>query len=625
MSIRHLSSHTINKIAAGEVIERPASVVKELTENAIDSGATEIIITTHQGGRNYISIQDNGCGISKEELPICIERHTTSKLKDDNLFDIKSLGFRGEALASIGAVSRLTVTSRNKNNDAWAIDVNGGEVSEIRPARLEKGTHMEVRDLFFSTPARLKFLKTERSENQYITDIVKRLAITNPEISFILKNENKTLLDVKASSAEDAVAERLQQCLYPDFIENAAPVNHQLDGVSIKGYVGLPTYNKGNSQAQFLFVNNRPVKDKLLIGAVRGAYQDYLARNRYPVVVLSINIEAAEVDVNVHPTKAEVRFRDEQSIRRLVFHAIQGALNNASQSASTTVAEEAISRMQINTIPTQNNTHQPLIAEAAQALREANAGEYRSANIPSANTTYGRKSFYQQNQSSFSRNIIPSSVSSPERPQDNGRSENQEPTANDDFALGHARCQLHENYIIAQTNHSIVIVDQHAAHERIVYERMKQAYRKQQYIPTQQLLIPEIIALEPSQVDILLAKSDSLKELGLVVERFGETEVAIRETPAIAGELDIAGLIKDIANDLEESGDALSLQELLENVCGTIACHGSVRSGRRLNIQEMDALLRDMESTPYSGQCNHGRPTYVELSLDAIEKLFGRK
>lgn len=628
MTIRRLSSQMINKIAAGEVIERPASVVKELTENALDAGATDIHITIHQGGRNLISIQDNGCGISKEELPLSIERHATSKLPDDDdLFSIHSLGFRGEALASIAAVARLTITSHHtETDDAWAMDIAAGTVSEIRPARLARGTLMEVKDMFFSTPARLKFLKSERAETQYITDIVKRLAMCHPEASFTLRNESKTLFLAKGNTGDHAFSERIKQCVYPDFIDNAAIVNTEENGVRIRGFAGLPTYNKGNSQAQYFFINHRPVRDKLLIGAVRGAYQDYLARNRYPVVVLSIELPAEDVDVNVHPTKAEVRFKDEQGIRRLLFHSIQSALNSCSQKASTTVAEEALRRSIARALPETANykQHQPLLTPKATELHEAPAASYNSGRT---NYAPGPTSFSPVkepvSQTEFSRSDIGASVR--HQPYEEPAKESQHNPANDDLPLGLARCQLHENYVIAQTKESIVIVDQHAAHERIVYERMKQSYQKKEFIPTQRLLIPEVVELNTSQVDLLVSHKETLLKLGFSIERLGESEVTVRETPAIAKEIDIAELTKSIAHDLEESGDALSLQELIEHICGTIACHGSVRSGRRLNLEEMNALLRDMESTPYSGQCNHGRPTYVELSLDAIEKLFGRK
>ena len=635
MPIHLLSPTTINRIAAGEVIERPASVVKELVENSVDAGSTRIEIIIQNGGRNLVSVADNGSGMNLEDLKMCVERHATSKLTDNAMFDINFLGFRGEALPSIGSVSRLTITTKCEGKDsAWSLAVNGGEKSDPVPASIAKGTKIEVRDLFYATPTRLKFLKTERTETIYIQDIVNRLAMAHPNVEFILKNGDKTILKTSAlqGSFIDTSIKRLKEVLSKDFEENSVFVDINRENASLRGYAGLPTYNRGNSTSQYLFVNGRPVKDKVLLGAVRAAYQDYLARDRYPVVVLYLELNPGEVDVNVHPTKAEVRFHDSSMIRGLIAGGLKNALANAGHRASTTVAKQVVSafssegreisnirsfnkRPEFSSIKNEfsayippdvkeNEPEAPQLSEKPAQAYALPSGRYLPANqekLFEESTKSVRK--YEEEEESKQDEVEPYRA---------------------DYPLGLARCQLHETYIVAQTDDGIVIVDQHAAHERLVYEEMKKSIAKTG-IKTQRLLIPEIIEIDGLAVTNLTARQKELAELGLVLEAFGENAVIVRETPAILGEVDVEGLIKQLAEDLSEFEESLSLKEKLEEVCGTIACHGSVRAGRILNQQEMNVILRNMEATAYSGQCNHGRPTYVKLNLADIEKLFGRR
>lgn len=628
--IKLLSPTTINRIAAGEVIERPASVVKELAENSIDAGATKIDIVLHNGGRNFISISDNGRGMDKDELKIAVERHATSKLSDDDLFDIKFLGFRGEALPSIGSVSRMTITSRkNGENESWAIKITGGEKSEVFPASLSEGTKIEVGDLFFATPARLKFLKTERSEQQYALDIVKRLAMAHPEVSFTVRNETRVLFDTKSIGNDflEQSSRRLADTLGKEFNDNSVFIKTEREYASLMGYAGLPTFNKGNSTSQYLFVNGRPVKDKLLIGAVKGAYQDFLARDRYPAVALFLKVDPREVDVNVHPTKAEVRFRDTNFIRGFILSALRNALNSAGHRASTTVAHNAIDKLRPENIssnissfprPSFNsfkNNYPEIFPEKTESysLNEKKTHDYISPSYYQAKNS----SNAQNNTALFTQEECPPSLRE-------FREEYPHPEQKSDYPLGLARCQLHKNYIVAQTDDSIIIVDQHAAHERLVYEKMKKSL-KESGVKTQKLLIPEIVELEGDSADTLASKKDELKEFGLLLEKFGESSVIVRETPELLGEINIEELVRGLADDIAVFDEGLRLKEALEHVCGTMACHGSVRSGRLLNVHEMNAILREMEETAHSGQCNHGRPTYVELKLSDIEKLFGRR
>ncbi len=597
MALRLLPPVIVNRIAAGEVIERPAAAVKELVENAIDAGARRIEITLRDGGSSLILVVDDGEGMSAEELDLAVERHATSKLPDDDLLRIKTLGFRGEALPSIGAVSRLTITSRKRGSaEASSIAVEGGAKGEVKPASHPPGTRVEVRELFYATPARLKFLKSPRAERDAALDAVERLAMAYPQIAFtVTGDEERTILrlnpaqdllksDLTGPGIAEARKTRLGALLGRDFADNALAIDASREGFKLSGLAGLPTLNRATSKDQYLFVNGRPVRDKLLAGAVRGAYQDFLARDRHPMVVLFLDCPEDQVDVNVHPAKAEVRFRDANLVRGLIVGSLRQALAAAGHRASTTVAEAALNAFQ--------PVHWSPRGGAAPALMPGLAEQAASYQAPLPQAAPSARA-----------------VSAPDAQA---------------YPLGAACAQLHETYIVAQTADGIVIVDQHAAHERLVYERMKREIAANG-VRRQILLLPEVVELDQAAAARLAARAKELAELGLVIEKFGAGAVVVREVPALLGEIDIQGLIRDLADELAELGDVLSLKEQLEDVCGTLACHGSVRAGRRLNQAEMDALLREMEVTPHSGQCNHGRPTYVELRLADIEKLFGRR
>ncbi|MEQ1888596.1 MAG: DNA mismatch repair endonuclease MutL [Alphaproteobacteria bacterium] len=590
MTLRRLPEEIVNRIAAGEVIERPASAVKELVENAIDAGARRIDVAIAGGGRELISVSDDGRGMTCEELVLCIERHATSKLDGDDLFNIATLGFRGEALPSIGSVSRLTITSRGADagDGAWMIAVTGGAISQPVPAAGRRGTLAEVRDLFYATPARLKFLKSEQTEQGAITDMVKRLAMAHPQISFSLTHNGRRTLDlaVEQGDLQDARTARLSAIMGREFGENSIAVNALREGIHLGGRAGLPTFNRGTAQMQYLFVNGRPVRDKMLHGAVRGAYQDFLARDRHPALVLFLTIDPHQVDVNVHPAKAEVRFRDTGLIRGLIVSALRHALAGAGHRASTTISTAALGAMRPGGFgPPRASSGQIAAAMQFQA--------------PDQITGFSEPSVRFEMPDFASQTVT-------------------------DYPLGVARGQLHNTYIIAQTETGIVIVDQHAAHERLVLERMKQ-HLQTGHAPGQMLLLPEVVEMDEAAAAALAGRADELAALGLILEAFGPGAVMVRETPALLGDCDIAGLLRDLADDLHEWGATHSLNEKLEEVCASMACHGSVRAGRSLNAQEMNALLREMETTPHSGQCNHGRPTYVELKLADIEKLFGRR
>ena len=590
MTIRQLSEATVNRIAAGEVVERPASVVKELVENALDAGARRIDVLTDGGGRRLIRVTDDGEGMTRTDLTLAVERHATSKLADDDLVLIRTLGFRGEALPSIGAVARLTLASRTKDGEAHEIFVEGGAVSGPSPASFrghsQQGTRAEVRELFYATPARLKFLKSARSEDLATLDVIKRQAMARPDVAFTLTMDGRRALDLEAGrDLLESRLTRLARIMGRDFHDNAVKVEAVREGVRLSGYAGLPTYNRANAQMQFLFVNGRPVRDKLLIGAVRGAYADFLARDRHPALALFLECDPAFVDVNVHPAKTEVRFRDAGLVRGLIVGALKHTLAEAGHRASTTVAGAALSAFQ-RQAPTFSSAYQP----SSYAVREPGSLFQGAASVISARVEDAPVE------------AAPSSAT----------------------PLGVARAQLHETYVVAQTEDGIVIVDQHAAHERLVYERMKKALADGG-IARQPLLIPEVVELDPAEVSRVVARAAELAELGLVIEAFGPDAVMVREIPAMLGKLDVKGLMRDLADEIAETGNALSLKERLEEVSGTLACHMSVRAGRRLNAEEMNALLREMEATPHSGQCNHGRPTYVELKLSDIERLFGRR
>lgn len=582
MIIRRLPESLVNRIAAGEVIERPAAAVKELMENALDAGATRIEVTLREGGQSSIIITDNGKGMSRDELLLAIERHATSKLPDEDLWNIHSFGFRGEALPSIGSVSRLSVTSRaTGNEDAWRIEVNGGDVVQPRPASMAQGTQVEVRDLFFATPARLKFLKSTRSETEAARDVIERLAMAHPSVDFTFQEDDRRPVRFNIAP-ENTMRERLVEVLGHDFMSNAASIDVQREGIKVTGFVGIPTWHRPTTREQYLFVNNRPVRDKILFSAVRGAYGDVLPSGRHPAVALFIAIPAQEVDVNVHPAKSEVRFRDGQLVRGLIVTAIRKALEHKAQFTTSTLSPQAIGMLRVS----------PQYSSPS-GLSDICAGmssmpQFSDSAPPSARVT---------DSSDVSVTM--------------GR-------------LGAALAQVHATFIISQTKDGLIIIDQHAAHERIVYEKMKQELANNG-IKRQIMLIPEVIDIEETASRRLFAHAEELLKFGLVIESFGGGAVLVRETPAMFGHIDIKSLLRDLAEELAEYEKSTALNEKLEHICATMACHGSVRAGRILNADEMNALLRQMEQTPNSGQCNHGRPTYVELKRVDLEKLFDRR
>jgi DNA mismatch repair protein MutL len=575
MPIRRLAEGTINRIAAGEVIERPASVVKELVENALDAGARTIDIVFRGGGKALIRVSDDGSGMAPADLELAIERHATSKLSDEDLVDIRTLGFRGEALPSIGAVSRLIIVSRARGSEAFEISVEGGRKSDLRPAARNTGTEVSVRDLFFATPARLKFLKSDRAETAEAAEVVRRLALAHPAVGFSFASEERRLIDVPNG---ESIEERIRRLLGVEFQENARSIAAAAEDVKLDGFVGVPTFSRAQSTMQFVYVNGRPVRDKLLAGAIRGAYADLMTAARFPALVLFLSCPPTRVDVNVHPAKAEVRFRDSGLVRSLVVSAIRQALGKGAFGGNTSLAR-------------------------------ATMGSFRPAPAPSF-TTGG----FAERQAAFAMDMpLEARQVSPDVE-----------AATESFPLGAARAQLHDNYIVAQTAEGMVLIDQHAAHERLVYERLKRE-REGQGIATQPLLIPAVIDLDPVQIQNLLSAQDLLAQSGLLLESFGETAVIVREVPAALAEGDIAGLVKDVADELEGQGTTTAVEERINHILATMACHHSVRSGRKLRPEEMNALLREMERTPNSGQCNHGRPTFIELKLADIERLFGRR
>ena len=588
--IRQLDEVAINRIAAGEVVERPASAVKELVENALDAGASRIAIDYTDGGKTLIRITDDGCGMTAADLPLALSRHATSKIDGSDLLNIRSFGFRGEALPSLGSVGRLTLTSRTTTDEAAQITCNGGQITPAKPAALTRGTVVELRDLFHATPARLKFLRTDRAEAQAINEVVKRLAMAEPTVGFTLSEITADgprailRLDPEQGDLFDALHRRLTRILGADFTANAMPIDATRDGLRLTGYAALPTYSRGSSTQQFLFVNGRPVTDRLLYGALRAAYFDVLSRDRHPAAVLNLIVDPESVDVNVHPAKAEVRFREPDAARSLIITAIRTALTGAGHRASTTVASETLKafRPEVHA-PTQSTLATAYTLQAPHGFAEA----------PQARIA-----------EPLAQPVGEASA-----------------TAN---PLGAARAQLHENWIIAQTANGIVIVDQHAAHERLVYERLKSELAAKG-IARQPLLIPEIITLSPADAALLLSATAQLAEAGLIIEPFGGTAIALTETPAILGPVNGEALLRDILDELADSGHTAQTRARIDAVLSRMACHGSVRSGRQMRPEEMNALLREMEATPNSGQCNHGRPTYVELKLHDIERLFGRR
>lgn len=611
MTIKILSNSTINKIAAGEVIERPASVVKELVENSIDAGSTHIDIVLECAGKNLILIKDNGGGMSKEELELAIQRHATSKLDENDLLNINSFGFRGEALPSIGAISKFKITSQKAGNEnAYTLSIIGGNIEPTKISNGNTGTTIEVRDLFFATPARLKFLRTDRTELTAIINCVKKIALAHPAISFTLVHDGKELLRVKKQSdLSDSIKNRISEVIGAEFVENAAEISFTRDNVSIYGYTALPTYNKASADEQYLFINNRPVKDKILNIALKVAYQDYLARDRHPVSVLFLSVNPEQVDVNVHPAKSEVRFHDPNLIRGLVISSIRDALNNSSNRVSTAPAAAAINYIRNN----QNNS----------SFRESYQNQGRFSISSAQKTPYAStpRTDYAAAQASQINHPLVTSTPQSIVEQENF-SEAHDRTL---FPLGAAKAQLHSTYIISQSNDSIIITDQHAAHERIGYEKIKEQIEKNGLIK-QRLLIPEIIELsDESKAEILNENKMNLAKLGLTIEKFGEKSIIVSEIPSIVGDVNVSNLISDLADHFTSLGENIALTELIEHVTETYACHYAIRAGRKLNSHEMNELLRQMENTPFSGQCNHGRQTYIELKLKDIEKLFGRK
>ncbi len=610
MTIRLLPQNLINQIAAGEVVERPASALKELIENAIDAGATKIDVTIIDGGKSYFSVKDDGKGMTPQELELAVERHATSKLPDEDLFNINFLGFRGEALPSIASVAKLKITSRTADSsEAWTISVHGGQKEPVKPAAFGKGTLVEVSNLFYATPARLKFLKAPQTEMGYAKEVINRLAMAYPHISFSLSDGKRTALNYTKT---DTPLVRITQIIGKEFDKNAVPIDTRYDGTKLSGFVGLPTYLRATSTEQYLFVNGRFVKDKVLMGAIRGAFQGLIGHGHegYPVLALFLQVPNTEVDVNVHPAKTEVRFKDSAAVRGLLVGSIRRALTENSARTSTTIGDIALSKSRPSILPKRQHSTEPsyITQQPVQMTQPTMAMEVYSVkkDIPTLNIVQT-----PQPQPIEISNIPAEQSSCPSLQQ------------NDFPLLGFAKAQLHETYIVSQTPDSIIITDQHAAHERLTYEKIMAnvgAHPK-----TQLLLIPEIIDLNQTEVDVLVAWKDELEKMGLVLDAFGYDSIAVREIPAILDKTDIKNLIQDLADTLKEFGDTVVLQDKIKDICARMACHGSIRSGRKLTIEEMNALLRQMEQCGTSGQCIHGRPTYIELKLNDIERLFGRK
>ena len=589
--IRQLNETAINQIAAGEVVERPASAIKELVENAIDAGASRIDVDYADGGKRLIQVTDNGCGIASEDLALAMSRHATSKIDGSDLLNIQSFGFRGEALPSLGAVGKLTLTSRTATGSGAELQVMGGQLSPVRPAAMQPGTRATLRDLFYATPARLKFLRSDRAEAQAIADVVKRLAMAEPAIAFSLRDTvtDRMVFQVQAEQGDmfSALRGRLGQIMGRDFVDNAIAVDAEREGVNLTGFAGLPTYSRGAAVAQYPFVNGRPVRDKLLLGALRGAYADFLSRDRHPAVALFVECDPTLVDVNVHPAKSEVRFREPAMVRGLIVSGLRHALAEAGHRASTTVSSAALGAF------TPEPTGQPRVY---QMDRPRNAPGY--SGLAETATMF--------------------------EPQPSARVEEDAPQVEAQHRpLGAARAQLHENYILSQTEDGLVIVDAHAAHERLVYEKLK-AQMANTGVGAQALLIPEVISLSEGDMALLMEQNATLSQMGLSIEPFGQGAVAVQSVPALLGHVDVQRLVLDIVDELSDGGTQQSLQTQLDAILSRVACHGSVRTGRRMQADEMNALLREMEATPHSGQCNHGRPTYVSLAMSDIEKLFGR-
>ncbi len=580
MSIRRLPPHLINRIAAGEVVERPAAALKELVENAIDAGATQITISLVGGGIDRIEVSDDGCGMSPPEMALALERHATSKLPDEAIEAVTTLGFRGEALPSIASVARVTIDSRVRGSDGWRRTVDNGELIEESPAAIPPGTRVRVEGLFEKVPARRKFLRSPRSEFAACVDTVKRLAMARPDIGFSLEHDGRRALQVPSGEiGPDRVAALTDRAL----ADASVGLDFEREGLRLTGVAGLPTFNRGVADHQYLFVNGRPVKDRLLAGAVRGAYADMLARDRHAVVALFLDVPPTEVDVNVHPAKTEVRFRDPAIVRGMIVSGLRRALDEAGHGRA------------------------PLTSTAALG-----AWSSEPASMQTWPTQPPQQRLWEQRQAFAAPPQARTEVA-----------EDPAPAANA-YPMGVARGQIAKTYIVAEAEDGLVLVDQHAAHERLVLERMRRALETGE-VASQALLIPEVVELEETACDRLEARILDLAVFGLDLERFGPAAMLVRATPAVLGAGDIKGLVTDLADELAAHGEALSLKERIDAVAGTMACHGSVRAGRLLSVSEMNALLREMEVTPHSGQCNHGRPTWVKLAHGDIEKLFGRK
>lgn len=595
--IRQLDDMAANRIAAGEVVERPASAVKELVENALDAGALKIEVAIIDGGKTLIRVTDDGCGMTAGDLPMALARHATSKIDGTDLLAIRSFGFRGEALPSLGAVGRLTITSRAEGAEAASITVEGGSIGPVRPAAGNRGTVVELRDLFFATPARLKFMRSQRAETQAVAETIRKLAMAEPSVAFTLTegHENRILFRADACKGPfpEALARRLRDVMGAEFIENTLFIEAERDGLLLTGYAALPTYSRGAAVSQHLFVNRRPVRDRLLTGALRAGYFDVLPSGRHPAAALFISCDPQDVDVNVHPAKAEVRFRQPDAARGLLVSTLRHSLAGTVNRGTTTGARDMLSAMR----PPVWQTPPPT---PAAPVTPAAAGDYQSPLIePDSGDTDGFADL-------------------------SGRWEAESAPPQTNQPLGAARAQLHENYIIAQTADGMVIVDQHAAHERLVYERLKTLAGLRD-IPSQALLIPEIIELDQGDAMRILGLTTELAALGLHIEAFGSGAIAVREIPALLGHLDCRALVHDILDDLADQDHSDRLQARVDAVLSSMACHGSIRSGRRMTAEEMNALLRQMEATPRAGQCNHGRPTFIELKLADIERLFGRR
>jgi DNA mismatch repair protein MutL len=598
MTIRQLPEPVINQIAAGEVVERPASVVKELVENALDAGATQIDVTASGGGLSLLRVTDNGSGIAAGELGLAVARHCTSKL-DGAIDDIRWLGFRGEALPSIGSVSRLTLTSRKTGCEAGAaITVTGGKSAVVTPAPMNRGTIVEVRDLFFNVPARLKFLRSAQAEASAISEIIRRIALAQPAVHFSYGGEQTGLVDLPSSTYDDALLRRIRQIYGADFAASALEIDGERDGARLYGYASPPALNRANSRMQFVYVNGRAIRDKQILGAVAGAYSDRLPRGRYAIAALFIEIEPHLVDVNVHPAKAEVRFRDPALVRGLIVGSLREALDRqgltANRAATRSFGEMAtygmasagsgIQRFQTSHLPVRSSLQMPFKTSNIEHFSHEEPAPYQ-AFAPSA------------------RN---------------------EPVVETTGRLGAARAQLHRNYIIAQSQDGMIIVDQHAAHERLVFEALKRGLHTNG-APSQMLLMPDVITLPDTDALRVLNQAETLSKFGLIIEGFGNGAIAVSGTPSMLGDVDTKQLILDLADELSESGQSRALENRIDALASRIACHGSVRSGREMRVEEMNALLRQMEATPGSDTCNHGRPTFVELKLADIERLFERR